>query len=126
MVVKYHITKITNGVARVEYEGGTWAEVPLEPTMTVDQVDAVILAFGPKTHAVPDFITVGYSRTVTPPAKEEPTIPDLSSPDNTMAWFQARAAAYGPVEAQIEYITENGLEAWQAYVAQVKANNPKS
>jgi len=37
----------------------------------------------------------------------------------------ARKAAYGSMEAQMEFITENGLEAWQAKVAEIKAANPK-
>ena len=37
----------------------------------------------------------------------------------------ARQAAYGSVVEQIEYITENGLDAWQTKVAQIKADNPK-
>ena len=36
-----------------------------------------------------------------------------------------RKAAYGSLEQQIEYITENGIEAWQTKVAEIKANNPK-
>ena len=36
-----------------------------------------------------------------------------------------RKAAYGSIEQQIEYITENGIEAWQTKVAEIKANNPK-
>ena len=39
---------------------------------------------------------------------------------------QNRKAAYGSLEQQIEYITENGVEAWQTKVAQIKADNPKS
>ena len=30
------------------------------------------------------------------------------------------------VEAQLEYITENGLAAWQTKVTQIKTDNPKS
>lgn len=41
------------------------------------------------------------------------------------AVIAARKRAYGPIEKQIEYITENGLEAWQAKVAQIKLDNPK-
>jgi hypothetical protein len=37
----------------------------------------------------------------------------------------ARKAAYGSIIEQIEYITENGLDAWQTKVAQIKADNPK-
>ena len=36
-----------------------------------------------------------------------------------------RKAAYGSLEQQIEYITENGIDAWQTKVAEIKANNPK-
>ena len=36
-----------------------------------------------------------------------------------------RVNEYGPVENQIEYITENGLEAWQAKVAEIKTRHPK-
>ena len=36
-----------------------------------------------------------------------------------------RLKEYGTIAEQIEYITENGLEAWQSKVAQIKADNPK-
>ena len=36
-----------------------------------------------------------------------------------------RKAAYGNVESQVEFISENGLDAWQAKVAEIKAANPK-
>lgn len=36
-----------------------------------------------------------------------------------------RLAEYGTPEAQIEFITEQGLEAWQANVAEIKATHPK-
>lgn len=40
-------------------------------------------------------------------------------------WRTARIQAYGLARDQIEYITENGLEAWQAKVAEIKAKYPK-
>ena len=40
-------------------------------------------------------------------------------------WLDSRIAAYGTVGAQIEFITENGLEAWQTKVAEIKAKYPK-
>ena len=36
-----------------------------------------------------------------------------------------RQADYGETSAQIEYITENGLDAWQTKVAQIKLDHPK-
>ena len=38
---------------------------------------------------------------------------------------EARLQAVGDAIAQIEYITENGLDAWQTNVATIKANYPK-
>jgi effector-binding domain-containing protein len=37
----------------------------------------------------------------------------------------ARKSEYGSVEDQIEFITENGLEAWQAKVTEIKNKYPK-
>ena len=36
-----------------------------------------------------------------------------------------RISEYGSTETQIEFITENGLEAWQAKVAEIKVKYPK-
>ena len=49
------------------------------------------------------------------------------TPLSELHWEEARQHAYG-VEArdQIEFITENGLEAWQAKVADIKAKYPKT
>jgi len=42
-----------------------------------------------------------------------------------MTWLQKRVAAYGPVEEQLEFITENGLTPWQTKVEGIKAKYPK-
>jgi hypothetical protein len=121
MVMKYEITEINEGVVTVKFEDGSWANVGLDATFTPAEVDFAIMAFAPKNHTIPDFITVGYTRAA-PPVE---AIQILDIPDATMDWFQRRVDAYGSTAAQIEFITENGLEAWQAYVAKVKADNPK-
>jgi hypothetical protein len=41
-------------------------------------------------------------------------------------WLDNRKFAYGAPEEQLEFITENGLEAWQARVAEIKAKYPKT
>jgi len=41
-------------------------------------------------------------------------------------WLQNRVIAYGSIEEQIEFITENGLDAWQSKVADIKSRYPKS
>lgn len=39
--------------------------------------------------------------------------------------IEARMREYGPPEKQIEFITENGLEAWQQKVSAIKIKYPK-
>jgi len=41
-------------------------------------------------------------------------------------WLENRIASYGESPTQIEFITENGLKAWQEKVAEIKAKYPKS
>ena len=41
-------------------------------------------------------------------------------------WERNRRNDYGMSFEQIEFITENGLEAWQAKVAEIKAKYPKT
>ena len=41
-------------------------------------------------------------------------------------WHVNRRLAYGREIEQIEFITENGVEAWQAKVAEIKALYPKT
>ena len=43
-----------------------------------------------------------------------------------LTWLQKRVSAYGPVEEQIEFITENGLTPWQTKVEEIKTKYPKS
>lgn len=41
------------------------------------------------------------------------------------AYIEKRMAEYGSIEKQIEFITEFGLDAWQAKIATIKAKYPK-
>ena len=54
---------------------------------------------------------------VSDPVVESEVIPE---------WETNRRKDYGMSFEQIEFITENGLEAWQAKVADIKAKYPKS
>ena len=42
-----------------------------------------------------------------------------------LSGIEARRSVYGDPAEQIEFITENGLEAWQAKVADIKGRYPK-
>mgnify|MGYP003648575032 CR=1 FL=1 len=43
-----------------------------------------------------------------------------------LSYKQKRLNAYGDWQDQLEFITENGLEAWQTKVAEIKVKYPKS
>ena len=46
--------------------------------------------------------------------------------ESNQAQVQRRIKEYGSIAEQIEYITENGLDAWQSKVNSIKAKYPKS
>ena len=54
-------------------------------------------------------------------------VPDVVNPPEVpeQTWSDKRLEAYGYWTEQLEFITENGLEAWQARVAEIKARFPK-
>jgi len=62
----------------------------------------------------------------------KPTMEQLNAYETQANTYEAnkqiirqRLKAYGSIAQQIEYITENGLEAWQNKVQQIKSDNPK-
>jgi hypothetical protein len=46
--------------------------------------------------------------------------------ENQREVIENRKAEYGTIEKQIEFITENGLDAWQDKVAEIKEKYPKA
>jgi hypothetical protein len=118
----YNIEEINDGIAKVRYADNSWAELVLSSGMTEADLDDLALQYAPKTGVAPSFATVGFTSTAS--AKPEPIAEEPV--DERPAWLIARQAAYGTLESQLEYITENGLEAWQTHVAQIKADNPKT
>ena len=119
--MEYSIPEINNGVAKIQFSDGTWTFVELQADMTEAELDDVVYHSTPphlKTGEAPSFLSEGATRTAA--KKPNPAV------DPVPQWQEDRRIAYGSPEAQLEYITENGLEAWQAKVAQIKADNPKS
>jgi len=124
-MTQYNIEKIENGIATVRYADNSWAKLVLSADMTQEDLDDLALQFAPKVGVAPSFATVGFTSTAS--AKPELIQPELEEyVDDRPAWLIARQDAYGSLASQVEYITENGLEAWQAHVAEIKAANPKS
>lgn len=120
-MTNYNIEEINNGIATVRYADNSWAELVLASDMTEADLDDLALQFAPKTGVAPSFATVGFTSTAS--AKPEPVEEYV---DDRPAWLIARLAAYGSLESQLEYITENGLDAWQTKVAEIKTANSKS
>ena len=46
--------------------------------------------------------------------------------ESNQAQVQNRIKEYGSIAEQIEYITENGIDAWQSKVNSIKAKYPKN
>ena len=121
--MQYTVDKIDNGVATVTFADGSWAEVVLAADMTEQDFDDLVFQFAPKTGVAPAFIQAGQSRTAQ--VAPEEVIPG-EEPVAEPQWLQDRREAYGSTTSQLEYITENGLEARQTHVAEIKAANPKT
>tara|TARA_R100000734_G_C3222528_1_gene33502 strand:- start:112 stop:474 length:363 start_codon:yes stop_codon:yes gene_type:complete len=120
--MEYTIPEINNGVAKIQFSDSSWTFVELTADMTEADLDDIVFRVTPphlKTGEAPSFLKAGTTRT----AAEKP-IEEAADP--RPKWLQNRQAAYGTTEDQIEYISENGLEAWQTKVAQIKADNPKT
>ena len=121
-MTQYNIEKIEGGIATVRYADNSWSELVLSADMKQEDLDDLALQFAPKTGVAPSFATVGFTSTAS--AKPEPIVEEPV--DDRPAWLIAREAAYGSLASQVEYITENGLDAWQTKVAEIKAANPKT
>ena len=123
--MKYTLNSIDDGVANVTYADGSWAQFVVTSDMKQADIDDLAYQFQPKTGEAPSFLVnqVGVQRDAAEKPAEEAEAPEFV--DDRPQWLQDRTAAYGTLESQIEYITENGLDKWQAHVAKIKADNPK-
>ena len=121
MSVNYTIEKIENGVATARYQDGSYAHLVLAQDMLPEDVDDLAAQFAPKTGVAPGYLAVGETRAAVAKPAEEP----IEAEDLPITYAQKRLEEYGFIYDQIEFITENGLEAWQAKVAAIKAKYPK-
>jgi hypothetical protein len=69
MALHYKITEIINGIARVEYGDGSWAQIALRADMAPEELDELAYQFGPKPAAAPAFIEAGLKRLAQPAPK---------------------------------------------------------
>jgi hypothetical protein len=127
--MNYTITELTDGNAVVTFADGAWANVPVLTEDTQEVFEERVQGFATKiVGANPAWIAVDQTGSVTQEnladvlaVIESDAEVDASNP----AWLNARITAYGAVASQLEYITENGLAAWQTEVARIKALHPQ-
>tara|TARA_R110000823_G_scaffold302014_1_gene423137 strand:- start:28 stop:456 length:429 start_codon:yes stop_codon:yes gene_type:complete len=140
--MKFTIREIKAGVATVDFEDGAWAEVPMEATETEEEFINKASGYATKTFVAPEWSNAEASidgatieRTIPEPVEstEIDGVPLLERGKDSLGsettvstppWLLARLEAYGTPRSQLEFITENGLEAWQEEVAAIKKANP--
>ena len=120
----YTITELTDGNAVVTFSDGAWANVPVLTDDTKEIFEERVQGFTTKlSQSNPDWIAASQTGSVTQVAFAD--IAPEEAPDDNPAWLKSRVAAYGDSVSQIEFITENGLAAWQTEVARIKALHPQ-
>jgi hypothetical protein len=118
--MNYTIREINGTSAIVDFEDGAWAQVPMAPDMSIDDFDELVKTYETPTGVNPDWAAsiVGTARVSKDPVLDAtPVQPD---------WLINRIAAYGNTFGQIEFMVENGFDAWVAEVSAIKLANPKT
>jgi hypothetical protein len=77
MALYYKITEIINGIARVEYGDGSWAQIALRAEMTPEELDDIAYQLGPKPAEAPAFIEAGLRRLAQPAPKAPVPEPEV-------------------------------------------------
>lgn len=99
-------------------------ESPLEPNVFLIPAGATEIeppAFDPETHFCQFEDNAWVIREI---SKLEPTEEEEPEPYEP-TYMDFRLQEYGSPMEQLEFITENGLEAWQQKVAEIKNKYPK-
>ena len=118
--MQYTVTAIDDFKVTVEYADKSWAEIPVNSETTKPIFEQMVRDFAPKMPSQLDFVTLGSTEL---PSDEPESTPEWVDP--RPEWVINRLTAYGSPAEQMEFITENGLEAWQMKVAQIKIQFPK-
>ena len=121
--MNYTITELTGGNAVVVFADDSWANVAVMTTDTKETFEERVQGYTTKlSQSNPDWIAVNQTGSVGQIAYTDGKVAEATNP----AWLDARIDAYGSWASQLEFITENGLEAWQEEVAKIKAKHPSS
>tara|TARA_R110000744_G_scaffold374824_1_gene487866 strand:+ start:700 stop:1110 length:411 start_codon:yes stop_codon:yes gene_type:complete len=123
--MKFTIREINNGIATVDFEDGAWAEVPMNADDSEEIFSRNVEGYVTKTFKAPEWSLPEATVDGSTVEREIPSS-DPSPVDDVilLQWMEDRIRAYGSPASQLEFITENGLEAWQEEVAAIKKNFP--
>jgi len=129
--MKYTIREMTKSGAVVDFADGSWANVPMLDTDIRADFELRVSQYAPVLPASnPSWAVAGLEGSVVTKTQGEEGsgIEPESAVEEVnpleAEWLDRRIQAYGPVATQIEFITENGLAAWQEEVAAIKKNFP--
>lgn len=138
MSVKFTVREITTHYITVDYEDGTWAQVPLRNDMARDQIENLIADFNHSqtTFASVEEVPFEVGETViaknTKQLNEERTKEfEESRKKESLTYKQIRAQAYPPLGDQLDalYWSRNGdtsqLDLIDEKISEVKATYPK-
>jgi hypothetical protein len=115
--------------ANPESDGsGGWRQVWVEELKTVDElVDTDITKVTAPQVSIDEGLEPGVPEWDGERWNQTWVVTQHSAGNNTgIPYVDNRRREYGYPEQQIEFITENGLDAWQTRVAEIKAKHPKS
>ena len=121
------VWNVVNASPDIAWESPLEPDVFLVPVGAVDQkppdfkADSQTCSFDGKEWIVKDIAVPEEAKWVEPEPPEEYVVPANDLPD----YIFERTKEYGQLHEQIEFITENGLDVWQARVAEIKKKHPK-
>jgi len=101
-------------------DGSVWKQTWIEEIKTIDELTSNDISGDqdPPTRA-------GYTYEDASPVLEN-GVWKKAWTERELSYEENRLEAYGSPNDQIEFITENGLEAWQSKVSEIKSHYPKS
>ena len=122
----YTITELSDGNAVVTFDDGAWANVPVLTEDTKETFEERVQGYATKLpQSNPAWIAASQTGSITQIEFEANAVVTPASDDDNPAWLNARIAAYGSWASQLEFITENGIAAWQEEVENIKLAHPR-
>lgn len=121
--MEYTIVEVVDGVAKIRYSDGSESYIQCWANMTELDMDHLAYANSPmhlRRGSAPEFVSEGNVRVAA-----EKEYRESLEVDSVPEWLDNRLNEYGNLKDQVAHITENGLESWQAKVAEIKAKYPK-